>query len=158
MWCIVWYSYTWVSCLGTTNKKAELWIRILPATSKKSKKSLDFGLLFWLFTFEDWCKLPLISKKQKKKLKNSYFVFILSATDEKSRIRIRKPLVRIRGSGSVPKCHESAALQKKVYFATNIKSAFYSDIFHSALPPPLSHIELSIIRNLYWFCEGVSGM
>jgi hypothetical protein len=29
----------------------------------------------------------------------------LKATDEKSRIRIRKSVVRIHGSGSVPKCH-----------------------------------------------------
>jgi hypothetical protein len=40
-------------------------------------------------------------------------VSILKVTDEKSRIRIRIRLseVRIRGSGSVPKCHGSATLQ-----------------------------------------------
>jgi hypothetical protein len=37
MWCTVWLLYTWVSSLGATNKKADLWIRIriLPSASKK---------------------------------------------------------------------------------------------------------------------------
>jgi hypothetical protein len=39
-----------------------------------------------------------------------FFVGIMSATDEKSMIRIRKSVVRIRGSRSVPKCHGSATL------------------------------------------------
>jgi hypothetical protein len=42
--------------------------------------------------------------------KNLFFVGILSATDEESRIRIRMSVVRILGSGSVPKCHGSTTL------------------------------------------------
>jgi hypothetical protein len=57
--------------------------------------------------------VPSKSNTQKK-LKNLFFVGILSATDEKSRIRTRnrsrKPVVRIRGSRSVPKCHGSTTL------------------------------------------------
>ncbi len=47
-------------------------------------------------TSEDWCKYNhgyLLSKK------NLFFVGILKATKEKSRIRIRNPVVRLRGSG-----------------------------------------------------------
>jgi hypothetical protein len=41
--------------------------------------------------------------------KNTFiFVGILKVTDEKS--RIRKSVVRIRGSGFVPKCHGSGTL------------------------------------------------
>jgi hypothetical protein len=36
-----------------------------------------------------------------------FFVGILKFTDEKSRIRIRKCVVWIRGSESISKCHES---------------------------------------------------
>jgi hypothetical protein len=41
-----------------------------------------------------------------------FFVGILSASDEKrrNRIRIRKSVEKIRGSGSVPKCHGSTTL------------------------------------------------
>ncbi len=50
-----------------------------------------------------WCKYTLI-------------ICILMVTDEKSRIRskirIRKSVVRIRGSGSVPICHGSTTLVK----------------------------------------------
>jgi hypothetical protein len=41
--------------------------------------------------------VPTVSNKQK------IFVGILKATEEKSRIQIRNPVVRIRGSGSVSK-------------------------------------------------------
>ncbi len=42
------------------------------------------------------------------KKKNCFFVGIFKVTDEKS--RIRKSVVRVRGSGSVPKCHGSTRL------------------------------------------------
>jgi hypothetical protein len=42
--------------------------------------------------------------------KELLFVDIMSATDKKSRIRIRKSAVRIPGSGSMPKCHGSTPL------------------------------------------------
>ncbi len=40
------------------------------------------------------------NKKEKKLRKKKYFLWILMATEEKSRIRIRNPVVRIRGVGS----------------------------------------------------------
>jgi hypothetical protein len=43
---------------------------------------------------------------------------ILSATDEKNRIQIRKSVVRIRGSGSVLKCHGSTPLVVDVWMPT----------------------------------------
>jgi hypothetical protein len=49
----------------------------------------------------------VISEKLRKKI---FFVGILKFTDEKSRIWIFKSLVRIRGSGSVSKCHGSITL------------------------------------------------
>jgi hypothetical protein len=48
-------------------------------------------------------------------LENFFFVGIFSANDEKSRIRIRKSVVRIRGSGSVLKCQGSTTLLKVKY-------------------------------------------
>jgi hypothetical protein len=54
--------------------------------------------------------VPSVSNKQKtwggEKL--PFFVGILTVTEEKSRIRIRNPVVRIRGSGSKP--HGSGTL------------------------------------------------
>ncbi len=44
--------------------------------------------------------------------KNFSFAGILSPTNEKRRIWIRKSVVRIRGSGTVPKCHGSTTLVK----------------------------------------------
>jgi hypothetical protein len=50
----------------------------------------------------------VISKKLN--LKNLFFGFIMKATEEKSRIQIRNPVVLIRGSESVSKCHRSETL------------------------------------------------
>jgi hypothetical protein len=47
-------------------------------------------------------------RKQKAKYRNLFFFFILKASEESSRIRFRKLLVQIYGSGS--KCHESGTL------------------------------------------------
>jgi hypothetical protein len=47
------------------------------------------------------------SKKNRKQL---YCVGVLKITDEKIRIRILFPEVRILRSGSVPNCHESGTL------------------------------------------------
>ncbi len=62
------------------------------STSKKSKKKLNFYYIldfFWLFFFEDWCVKVLSTSNQQKTLKKYFFVVgVLSATDEKSRIRI----------------------------------------------------------------------
>jgi hypothetical protein len=54
---------------------------------------------------------PTVSNTQKKLRKNLFFVGILKATKEKSRIRIRNPVVRVGGSGSVPR-HGSGTLVK----------------------------------------------
>ncbi len=48
----------------------------------------------------------VLSKSNKPKT----FFGIMSATDKKSRFRIRKSVVRIPGSASVPKCHVSTTL------------------------------------------------
>ncbi len=102
-------------------------IRILPSTSKKSKKNLN---LYYFVTFFDYLSLktdvnvPSKSKMQKHFEKKKFFFDILSATDEKSRIWIRKSVVRIRGSrngfrsgsGPVPKCHiHNTASQHSAY-------------------------------------------
>jgi hypothetical protein len=51
----------------------------------------------WLFILEEWCKYTFKSKKQTNYEKVPvFFVGILKVTDEKSRIRIRKGMVRIR--------------------------------------------------------------
>ncbi len=101
-------------------------IRILPSTIKKSKKKPWFLLFcdFLLtFVYENWCKCAFKSTKEKNLEIKLFFVGILSATDEKSRIRIRKSVVRIRGPGfgSVPKCHGSTTLLVK---------RVWSELFH----------------------------
>jgi hypothetical protein len=61
----------------------------------------------------------MIEKTEEKK---RFLVAILKVTDENSRIqsqiriRIRKSEVRIRGSGSVPKCRGSAKLGLKNFW------------------------------------------
>ncbi len=81
--------------LGHPDPDLSLFLRILSLSSKKSKKSLDF-CFWWLLFFEDWCKCTL---------KKTFFVGILKATGDKSKIRIRKSMKRIPESGSVLKCH-----------------------------------------------------
>ncbi len=58
----------------------------------------------WLIIFEDWCKCNIPKVISKKFIKRKLiFVGILKATDEKSiiRVRSRKSVGRIRGSGYV---------------------------------------------------------
>jgi hypothetical protein len=61
------------------------------------------------------------SNKQKRKL---FFVGILKVTDEKSRIRIpiRMSVERIRGSGSIPKCHGSTTMNTRNGNKTNMNN------------------------------------
>jgi len=79
-----------------------IWIRILQSTSKKSKTKefLDF-----YYFYEIDVNVPSKSNKQK----NLFFVGILSPTDEKQEPDSDpdKSIVRICGSGSVPKRHGS---------------------------------------------------
>jgi hypothetical protein len=67
----------------------------------------DFIMIFYLSRID--VNVPSKSNTQKTQEKFCFFVAILKATDEKSRIRIRtgKSLIRIRGSGTVPKFHGS---------------------------------------------------
>ncbi len=53
-----------------------------------------------------------VKNKQKKLAKKSFFAGMmkLQATEEKSRIRIRNPVVRIRGSGSISYRYGSGTL------------------------------------------------
>jgi hypothetical protein len=85
-------------------------IRILASASKINKNYLDFYYFLTSFSlFKTDVNVPLKSNKQKEK-KTYFFVDTLSATDEESRIRIPMSVVRIHGSGSVPKCHGSTTL------------------------------------------------
>ncbi len=73
---------------------------------KKSWFCLPFlWLLFDFLSVKTIVNVPSKSNKQKNLGKNLLLVRILSATDEKSRIQIQ-------GSGSVPKRHRSAILEK----------------------------------------------
>jgi hypothetical protein len=87
-------------------------------------------------------------------------VCILSATDEKSKIQIRKPVVRIRGSGSVPKCHGSTARGKgDRNMSHTTPSNEDPDIFHPgsriltvSIPDPGSASKnLDIFNPKTWF-------
>ncbi len=96
-----------IQCCGSGSVR--FWtfrIRILRSSSKNIKKKLDFycfGILYDFLSLKNEVSVPSKSKKNRKFL----FVGILKATDEKSRIWIRKSFVRIRGSGSVQKFHGS---------------------------------------------------
>jgi hypothetical protein len=99
------------------HKKYKLWqsgfrFWILPSSSKSKKKSLDFYFFVTslrLFSFKD-VNEPSKSKKQTKLYGKNFLVGVLKVTDEKSLIWIRSSEVRIRGRGSVPKCHRSGTL------------------------------------------------
>jgi hypothetical protein len=65
-------------------------------------------LLNNLFSFQTNVNVPTLSNKQKNLGENKiFFVGMLNATEEESRIRIRicNPVVRIRGLGSVSRRH-----------------------------------------------------
>ncbi len=84
---------------------------------EKNVSKNGFFLTFYLQKLMYIYLQKVISKKTLKKL--VFCVGILSATEEKSRIRIRNSMVRIRrsvvrihgsGSGCVPKCYVSTTL------------------------------------------------
>jgi hypothetical protein len=89
-----------------------------PSINKqKSKENIDFYFLLLLFdilSLKTDVNVPWEKVIMKNTLKkNLFFAGILSATDEKTRIRIRKSVVRIRGSGRIrPKCHRSTTLEE----------------------------------------------
>jgi hypothetical protein len=76
---------------------------------KSKKKHYFYYILSLHFVFLSSKTVVNVPSKSKKP-KNLLFVDILSATDERSKIRIHKSVVRIRGYGSVPKCHGSTKL------------------------------------------------
>ncbi len=80
--------------------------------AKKFRKTLIFSILWLLYDFLSLKNDKYVSSKCKKakKFENLFFVCISKATGEKSRIWIRKLVVRIRGTGFVPKCHGSSTL------------------------------------------------
>ncbi len=61
-----------------------------------------------------------LQKQKKLWKKNYFFVGILSANNEKSRIRIRKSAVGIPGSESVPKSHGSTTLEQGLQFTKKL--------------------------------------
>jgi hypothetical protein len=75
--------------------------------------------------------LQKVPNKQKKLL---LFIGILKLTDEKNRIRIRKSVVRIHGSGSVQKWHEYGfqASRRPINICAKID-------------------ELTKVRNILWY-------
>ncbi len=80
-------------------------IRILPSTSKKVRKILIptiFLLLFYLLYLKTDVNVP---SKSNTGMQNNLEKKNMSATDEKS--RMCESVIRIPGSGSVPKCHVS---------------------------------------------------
>jgi len=94
--------------LGLLDPDQSLLVRtrnqILPSTSKKSKTNLDFYCFFDFLYLKTDINVPSNRNKLKNFLKYFFFVCILSATDEKGRIRIRirKSVIRNRGYGSIP--------------------------------------------------------
>ncbi len=95
-------------------------IWILPSTSKKTLISTILWLLFDVFIYENWCKCTFrkYGNKQKPWI-IEYFLCILSATNKKCRIRIRKSVVQICGSWSIPKCHGSTMLPMRIEVRSN---------------------------------------
>jgi hypothetical protein len=76
---------------------------------KNNQKNLDshyFVTLFDFLSFKNDANVPSKSNKQKKCLRNKFFVAILKVIDENSRIRIHlsEAWIRGSGSGSTPKC------------------------------------------------------
>ena len=86
--------------LGSLNPDPSfVWIRILPSTSKTSKKNLDFYFFFLvlcdILSSQTDVNVPSKSKSKKNVGKNLLIVGILPATDEKSRIWFLNEMSRI---------------------------------------------------------------
>ncbi len=94
----------WASWIQIRNYFVQTWI--LPSTSKKINKILDFCCLvtsLWLFIFVN-VNVPTESNNQNKLEKYLFFCWHL----------IRKSSVRVQGSGPMPKCHGSGTLDWKL--------------------------------------------
>ncbi len=72
--------------------------------AKKIEKTLISSVLWLLDNLLSYINVPTVSYKQKNS-GEKFLVGILKAIEKKGRIRIRNPMVRIRGSGSVSKCY-----------------------------------------------------
>jgi hypothetical protein len=90
---------------------------IISINSKKNLYSYYF-MTFYLRKIMYLYLQKVISRKTRKKI---VFVGVLKVNDENSRIRIHWSEARIRGSGSVPKCHGSTTLLK-TYLKTSKNS------------------------------------
>ncbi len=90
--------------------RRQIQIRILPSSSKIGSTTLISTVLCFLMTFYFWIpndfSIPSESTVISKKTENFFVFGLLKVTDKKSRIW-SESVVRIRGSGSVQKCHWS---------------------------------------------------
>jgi hypothetical protein len=89
-----------------------IWIRILPSTSKKVM-NLDFYCFLIFLSLRADVNVPLKSNKQNSLNKKTHFLLASCqplTSRIRSRIRIRKSVQQICGSGSAPKCHGSTTL------------------------------------------------
>ncbi len=79
-------------------------------------ETLISTLLWLIFGFLSLKNYVIVVPSKRNKQKSFFLIFsvgIWKASDEKSRIRIRTSIVRIRGSGFVPKCHGSTTQHKQ---------------------------------------------
>jgi hypothetical protein len=120
LWLRIWISRV-RKFLGLPDPDPSLFVRIririwiLTSSSKKSKKILISTVLFLLYdflSFKNYVNVPSKSNKQRILEKNLFLLASWKPPDENSRIRIRihKSVIRICGTGSVPKCHGSTTL------------------------------------------------
>ncbi len=136
----VWF---WASRIGIRHYFVR--IRSLPSTSKKkSKKNLDFYYILTSFWFFMWAYLQKVGTKQKiifcrhRVCPLTKKAWSGSGLRSRIRIRIRKSVVRIRGSGSVPKCHGSTTLGQcllRHYLQLNHKFKCLGRPTYLCLPP-----------------------
>ncbi len=89
-----------------------LWIRILRSSSKKVNLYFYcFVTSWWLFIFEEWCKCTF-KKLYEKNTRKNIFCWRLVGHWWKELDPYRSSEIRIRWSGSIPKCRESGILLK----------------------------------------------
>ncbi len=81
----------------------QLRIRILPSTSKKSRKNVDFYCFFTFLSLKNEVNVP--SKRISIKTNVNSFLALLKVTDEQSKILIRKSSAHIVDKKNGPVCH-----------------------------------------------------
>jgi hypothetical protein len=128
-------------CSGTVSRPPGSGFVIIctdPDPSIKQAKS--FCCFFITFHLKGSCKCSYSNNKQEKRTKKS--CWHLEASEENNMIRIRNPVVRIRGSGFVSKHHGSGTLSPRLKLCINFVCVYrsvYGLVYQTVTDPEQCH-------------------